>query len=524
MPKSLRKNPGCAQGVNKVTMGFAPGLPGFWSGGRFAKAMASIYKHPKSGILHVSFRYEGIQYGKSLRTRDKRKAENLSKATQRAVEALKSGRDKEGLKLIRRGFKVVNVIFPTAEVKRYIEEGERIPATLRELHDRWIEHLKNEGRADTTVDSAKHRLVHFLRHFGDDFRIDHLTKQDLDQYVGQRRKVNIAEYTIGREILLLKNIINKAVEFEWLAANPVKAWPKLKAESRKEFLPKEHVEELIATAKLTDEELEDLRSRMLLAASDTAELVTLADEKLPELALPIALVAVTGIRRGEMVSAKRTDVSRKKWTLTVASDKGSRKRKQVRRTIEIHQSVIPLLKQHLSKLKASDKLLFPVFGKIGGRKREDDKDLPARRDRAARLLIKLVANTPWTMLKGWHTLRHSAISIYLDQGYTFDQIAKWTGHVDPETQKLYTHWFDVQARERMDKLPFDFNNGNGERSLADLSEGDAAPEQMPPDDIHALVRENRALKVQVRKMQAEMPLVKSLQRRISVLERRLAEK
>ena len=258
-------------------------MPGFWSGVTVAKAMASIYNHPKFGILHVSFRYDGIQHGKSLRTRDKRKAEKLAKATQRAVDALKSGRDKEGLKLIRKGFSVLDVVFPTTEVKRHIEEGERIPATLRELHDRWIEHLKNEGRADTTVDSAKYRLVHFLRHFGDEFRVDYLTKQDLDKFVGQRRKVNIAEYTIGREISLLKNIINRAVEFEWLAANPVKAWPKLKAESRKEFLPKEHVEELIATAKLTDDELEDLRSRMLLAASDTAELVTLADQKLPEL-------------------------------------------------------------------------------------------------------------------------------------------------------------------------------------------------------------------------------------------------
>ncbi|NOX57441.1 MAG: hypothetical protein GXP29_01110, partial [Planctomycetes bacterium] len=349
--------------------------------------MASIYKHPKSGILHVSFRYEGIQYGKSLRTRDNRKAEKLARATQQALNALKNGRDKEGLKLIRKGFSVVEVVFPTAEVKRYIEEGERIPATLRELHDRWIEHLKNEGRADTTVASAKYRLVHFMRRFGDEFSVDHLTRQDLDQYVAGRRTQVIAEYTIGREISALRGIINKAVEFEWLAANPVKAWPKLKAESRKEFLPKEHVDELIATTQLTDE---DLRSRMLLAAADTAELVTLAEEKLPELVLPIALVAVTGIRRGEVVSAKRTDVNRKKWTLTVASDKGSRKRTQVRRTIEIHQSVIPLMKQHLATLKASDKLLFPVFGQINGWKRDADKDSHARRDRAARLLIDVL--------------------------------------------------------------------------------------------------------------------------------------
>lgn len=200
---------------------------------------------------------------------------------------------------------------------------------------------------------------------------------------------------------------------------------------------------------------------MLLAAEDLADLVALAEERVPEMAVPLAVVGVSGIRRSELVTALRADVNTDRWTLTVGSDKGSRVRRQVRRTIEIHQTVVPLLEDQLRKLKRSDKLLFPIFVPIQKRKAIAADPVEARCNRATRMLASLVSETRWKMLKGWHTLRHSAISIYLDQGYTFDQIAKWTGHVDAETQKLYTHWFDQQARERMDRLPFDFRAPSG---------------------------------------------------------------
>ncbi len=418
--------------------------------------VASIYAHPKSAIFHVAFWYDGQQHRKSLRTRNRRKAQEDAKAVQEAVTALKNGRDREGLELIQQSVPVVDVIFPTAKTKKLIADLSHKPLHLRDLHDRWIEHQKNEGRAARTTDTIKHRLVDFLRMLGDDFRVDYLTRKDLDDYIMIRRKAGVAEYTIDRELKTLKGILNRAVELEWLSENPVKVWPKIKTEARKEFIPRERIEKIIATTDLSDEEIRDLGGRMLLSAEDIADLVSLAEERLSQLAVPLALVGVTGIRRTELITVKKSDLDMSKWTLTVSSDKGSRKKRQVRRTIEIHQSVVPMLEAHLKSLSKADRLLFPVFARISGKNRDSDSDINARCDRAHRLLDQLVADTRWMMLRGWHSLRHSAISIYLDQGYTFDQIAKWTGHVDPETQKLYTHWFDNNARERMDKLPFEF--------------------------------------------------------------------
>lgn len=107
--------------------------------------MASIYAHPKSRILHVAFWYEGKQYRKSLKTRNQRQAKEHAKAVQDAVNALKSGRDKDGLRLIRMGIGVIDVIFPTADVKKMIDETDNRPLRLRDLRDRWVAHQANEG-------------------------------------------------------------------------------------------------------------------------------------------------------------------------------------------------------------------------------------------------------------------------------------------------------------------------------------------------------------------------------------------
>ena len=112
--------------------------------------------------------------------------------------------------------------------------------------------------ARRTIETTKHRFVDFLTVFGDDFREDYLTKEDLAKYIDRRRDGAISEYTIKREIGMLKGVIDNAVSFEWLSENPVKAWPRLKPDARKEFIPREHVEELLATNDLSEDEIEDL--------------------------------------------------------------------------------------------------------------------------------------------------------------------------------------------------------------------------------------------------------------------------
>lgn len=95
----------------------------------------------------------------------------------------------------------------------------------------------------------------------------------------RRRENGISEYTIKREVGLFRSVIDNAVSFEWLSTNPVKAWPRFKPNARKEFLPRNHVEDLLASHDLDENEIEDLRSRMLLSVEDMADLVSFAPSR-----------------------------------------------------------------------------------------------------------------------------------------------------------------------------------------------------------------------------------------------------
>lgn len=212
--------------------------------------MASIYEHPKSGNYHVAFWFEGRQYRKTLQTKNQRKAEEDAKAVQRAVDALADGRDKEGVNLLRRGISAIDVIFPTPAIKTLLDETATKPMLLGELRDRWLDYQRTQGRKKSYIDCEKFRLGPFVRVLGADFRVDHLTTDDPARVIDARRKDGSMKYTIREGLGVLRNVIDRAVRLERLTENPVKVWPKLKIEARKEFLPKHRVEEIIASSNL----------------------------------------------------------------------------------------------------------------------------------------------------------------------------------------------------------------------------------------------------------------------------------
>ena len=39
---------------------------------------------------------------------------------------------------------------------------------------------------------------------------------------------------------------------------------------------------------------------------------------------------------------------------------------------------------------------------------------------------------------------------------TFEQISQWTGHIERETQRRYTHYSGEASRRLMNDLPFEF--------------------------------------------------------------------
>ena len=59
---------------------------------------------------------------------------------------------------------------------------------------------------------------------------------------------------------------------------------------------------------------------------------------------------------------------------------------------------------------------------------------------------RLVRESKWNVLKGWHVLRHSFISICAAESVDQRVLQSWVGHLSAATHKRYTHL--IPSREQ----------------------------------------------------------------------------
>ena len=131
--------------------------------------------------------------------------------------------------------------------------------------------------------------------------------------------------------------------------------------------------------------------------------------------------------------------------------------------VELGDTVDRSLREHIEALPRRSKIMFPIFDAFDytrGNQRwkgKSKRSVEQRRcDRADRLIEKLVKDTDFERLDGYHALRHSFISILVAQGKTWDQIAAFVGHLDRRTTQRYIHFLPKDKRETANSIPFDF--------------------------------------------------------------------
>ena len=105
------------------------------------------------------------------------------------------------------------------------------------------------------------------------------------------------------------------------------------------------------------------------------------------------------------------------------------------------------MRDHIKTLPKRSKTMFPIFDEFDctrGNQRwkgKSKRTVEQRRgDKADRLFEKLVKDTDFERLDGYHALRHSFISILVAQGKTWDQIAAFVGHLDQRATQRYIHF------------------------------------------------------------------------------------
>ena len=213
---------------------------------------------------------------------------------------------------------------------------------------------------------------------------------------------------MNRFLASISHAFSKAVEWEWVDANPVKGVSRLtEPKGRDRFL--------------SDEE----RERLLTASQEVNS----------TLHVIIVLALATGARRGEIMSLEWKDIDFKAGRATLHQTKNDEKR-----AMPIVGYAMELLKEHReTSRQLKDKLVFP-----------DPRD----------------RTRPWNFEATWrkvkreaeiedfrfHDLRHSAASYLAMGGASMAEIAEVLGHKTLAMVKRYSHLSDHHVSSVVSKM------------------------------------------------------------------------
>jgi integrase len=402
--------------------------------------MASLQQ--RGGWFHLQFRFEGKQYSHALKTKDRREAEAHRGTVDRVLIRIRNREldappaDIDLPEFLLSGGKLAEDAKPTA-----------VSLTLIELRDRFIQTHGNGALEPKTLIMCQIHFRHLARHFGERMKVASLTTEKLQEYVVKRGEGKgkgnrkISPVTIQKDIASLRAAWNWAVRCGLLEGTfPGRYLTYPKTDEKPGFQTWTEIERKIARGGLSKTEIHDLWANLFLTRKELEEFLTFAKAKArePHLFPMLAFAGHSGARRSELIRMRIDDVDLESGTAVIRECKKSRGRRTMRR-VPISGFLKQVLKEYLAKHPGGQVMFAQVMGEA-----KEVKGLTQHI--AYEQFRRLVRGSKWDVLKGWHVLRHSFISICAAEGVDQRVLQSWVGHLSAATHKRYTHL--IPSREQ----------------------------------------------------------------------------
>jgi len=275
------------------------------------------------------------------------------------------------------------------------------------------------GRKPGTVVRERTSLTQWVMALGH-VRVDKLTKPMITAFVKDRIRAGVSPRTANLDVIVLRNVLNSALDEGLIAALPTLGMRPLKAIAKKRptFTPADF-ETLVAAART-------------------------CSKNGTQLADYVIFLGYSGARCSEALQIKWADVDFAGRLVCVGVD-GSAKNSRFR-----YVDFNPYLERHLKDMatrRAPDtQWLFPS-------PQRGPKDIPAKTFWESFKIARQAAGLEWI---GFHDLRHYFASRAVMADIDFKTIAEWMGHQDGGVLlcKIYSHLLDGHKRDMAARLVF----------------------------------------------------------------------
>jgi integrase len=319
------------------------------------------------------------------------------------------------------------------DIKRNDRREDRLPTLGRKPHffdysETYLAKAKVQRKRPGTVQNERQAIARWRAHIGH-VRIDKIATPMIASFMdkrlkggvfGRRKLEGVSERTANLDVIVLRNVLNAAVDDGYLRALPrIKLLKEAPAPKRQLLTPAEFERLITATR-------------------------THCQKNGPQLADYLRFLAFSGVREQEALRIKWSEVDFQRQRITIGADGLSKNWES--RIVEFN----PKLRTHLTKMKTRhppDSLwLFPS-------PRRGTRDEHAKSFRESLKLARKAADLDWV---GFHDLRHYFCSMCVMAGIDFMTIAAWLGHKDGGilVGKVYGHLLDAHRQQAAKRLTF----------------------------------------------------------------------
>jgi integrase len=431
--------------------------------------MASLQE--RTGWFHLLFRYQGQQFSHALKTKDRREAEAMRGTVDRVLIRIRN----QEVPPVPDGVDVADYLLNSGKVPEAPKPVDK-PLTLKDLADRYESAHGNGAIEANSLATARMHLNHFIDALGERFTVKDLSTQDLQGYLDNRarrkgaREKKVSPTTLKKEVASLRAAWNWAVRAGVLKGTfPGRGLTYPKTDEKPPFQTREEIRRKVARGGLSAPEVKELWDSLFLTKPELDAFLAFAkdDTARPPFLYPMVFFAAhTGARRSELLRVRIDDVDLDARTALIHEKKRVKGKRSSRRMplsapltaalrdwLEVHPGGQYLF-CHAAELARSKKRSrttghlsdkarpSTLRGRAAGvrLRQKADAGVPLTRDEAHDHFQRLVnGSQEWKVIKGWHVLRHSFISVCASEGVDQRLLMTWVGHLSEETHRRYTH-------------------------------------------------------------------------------------
>jgi integrase len=406
--------------------------------------MANLAK--KNGVYLARFRYEGKEYKRSLKTSDRKAAEGAMHRVEDALHRL-------AIRLI--------TVPEGVDPGDFIVSGGALTARAPALPVRVVptvneavrEYTDNLGHlAPSNRNTVRGHLRNLLNKLGTkaDAPLDTVGPRDLEGFLQARLKER-SPTTVSKERHTITQFFDWAVLVNYLPASPSANLTRVKpAGDLPPFRTYQEIEATITRGGLSPRQILRLWDCLFMSPAEIGDLLGLVRKRSIYDVTPIlhSIPAYTGMRRGEIMRLKWSDIEFDQDAVIARSLKQSRQAVEITRRIDLHPELKKILLDWRERRPTGQFVVCDpgIHAPLSSRGTSDRFYYPLRGTKWC-----LNSKKDWFKV-GFHTYRHSFASNLAAAGVDQRVIDEFMGHQTEAMRKRYRHLFPKNRRSAIESF------------------------------------------------------------------------